>query len=761
MPTYRRILAVAVCLVAALAAPAIASATIARHDVTVTSLSVSLLNRDETVPATVAGTGFTTGTKASVGPGVTVTVTAVSPTALSLELSAADGAATGLRALRVEVPHHAAVYLPKALRVGFAPVLARWAVGDGATYFRTSLVRPTFSAVPRLDVAGKGVSAAASLAAGGVLDVALSVAPTAPTGWRGLTITEGAAVWRLKDGIKVRAAPEITSVTPLGQGEQHVTVKVLGRNFEVCSTPPTLVVGGPGVTVNWVSSALGTLLYASLSVAASTPLGPRSVTMTNCDSGGRSTAKAAFSVLGAPEVSSVQPVAVGATRVVTVRGTNLTPATTLAASGTDVTFSGVVYESPTKLRATVTASSGAATGARVVTATDSGGLQSAAVGALTIDAPPTTASLSPQGVGANRDVLVTVHGTGFQVGATVGVLAGGVPVSLVKVSPTKVRSPSELEVLVAASARVASGEDSLVVVNPDGGESAGIGFVTDPAPSITSLTPSTTTAGALVVDFAGAVGAPAQEAYTLLACTNATLTEGCRSHLLGAPGTQTVGGLVPGTRYVAVVEAPATGGFYGSRSSLAVARATLQLAAPSRLAVAPSSDVAGAVVVRFTAPVGAPAAQRYEAQACRDAAMTQRCVVGAVRSGTALRGLAPGVRYHVRVIALASPGYLAAHSTESGAVPATLQLQAPVVRSAVLRGGHVTVTFAAPKLRASSQRYSLRACENAAMSKGCVTVRPFVSGEQASYSPSTCFVEVTALASSGYLAATSKVLRAS
>ncbi len=759
--TCRRALAVAAAGASlVIGASGVALASLQPAGVTVTRVSVPVLSRDETTPATVTGAGFTAGTTASAGPGVTVTVTAVSPGSLHVLLAADDTAATGPRTLRVEVPHHAPVALARAFRVGFAPVLVRWAVGDGAVGFATSLVRPTFTAVPRVAVAGTGVRVTPSLGAGGVLDVSMSVSPDAAIGWRALEITAGAARFVVADGVKVRAAPQITSVTPLGQGEQGVTVRVVGRDFEVCKDQPMLVVGAPGVHVNWVSSALGTLLYANLSVAPGTPVGPRSVTLTNCDSGGRGTAPQGFSVLGAPQVGSVQPVAVGASRVVLVRGTNLTPATTLSASGTGVTFADVAYLSPTRLRATVTAVVGATLGPRSVTATDSGGLQSTTADALTIDAPPTTSSLAPAGIGANRDTLVTIHGTGFEPGAVVRVLQSGHPDPGVRVSPTKLLSASALEVLVAGSPHLGLGQDSLVVLNPDGGASGGMTFVTDPAPVLTSVAPSATTAGAIVVRFAAPAGAPGGEAYSMLACTNAALTAGCRTHALGAPGTSVVTGLAPGTRYDVAVVAGATTGFVGSRSSVAATLATLQLGPVTKVAAVPSVRVVGAIVVRFAGAGGAPAHQRYVAQACRDTAMTIGCVSAAISSGGAVHGLVPGARYCVRVLALASPGYLAARSAVTGAVPATLQLTAPVVEHATLRAGTLRVTFTGPAVHPHGQRWALRACANAAMTQGCVAVKPFVSGGAASFAGTTCFVEVTALASPGYLAATSKVVRA-
>lgn len=728
-----------------------------------TSVSVHVLNRDETLLASVSGSGYSAGTTVSLGPGVQVDVTSRSATRLVLRISVGRNAVVGPRSLSVTVPGSGTETLHGAVRVAYAPILARWAVGQGAAGWTTSLVRPAFGAPPRVSFSGSGVDVAAeSLGAHGALELSLSVAEGSAASWRTMTLTEGVASWVVPRGLKVRAAPRVDSVTPLGAGETNVPVLVRGKGFENCgpTDEPTLAVGGSGVTVNRTSAALGTLLYANLTVAAGAAPGPRTVTLTNCDSGGVGIAPDGFTVLGAPTVSSAPPIAVGVTRTEVFRGTGFTPVTTLVASGAGVTLSDVAYVSATRMRATVAVQEGAAIGARDVTASDPGGMSTTADGVLAIDGLPTLASTSQGGLGANRATVTTLTGSGFQAGAAVEVLRGGVADREVKVSPARVESATSLEVLLAGSGGLTLGSDELVVVNPDGGQSGPVAFVTDPAPSLVSLHPSPTTAGSVDVDFDAPAGAPPDAAYSAKACTNAAMSTRCVSVAV-APGGAALGGLSPGVQYFVSIAAAASGTFYGSTSDASGVRATRQLGAPAISKVTPSTAAAGEVVVTFSGAAGAPASQRYEAVACRNKGMSVGCVSGAVVSGHALAHLVAGATYLVEVRALASQGYLAATSSPSAGVLATLQLAAPVVTSAVWSSGQLDVRFTGPAVHPGDQRYSLLACANAAMTSGCVRIERVRSGELVAESRARPDVVVVADASAGYLASRSAVTSSS
>ncbi|HEV3212748.1 MAG TPA: hypothetical protein VGZ03_05055 [Acidimicrobiales bacterium] len=734
----------------------------ARSAPSISSLSISSVNAGETTYLVIHGSRFALGATVSLGHGVRCQVQSVTASKLAVKLLVATWATVGAHTLTVTNPDGARALRRRALHVDYQAVLARWAVGQGAVGWSTSLVRPTFTSPPTVSISGTGVTVASTTIGGGhVLDLAFTVARRATTTWRTMTITQGLASWVAQNGVRVRPAPTVTSVTPLGQNTVSQGVKVLGANFEVCrNKEPTLSISGSGVTVDSVSSALGTVLYATLTVAPTAPFGPRDVTMTNCDSGGSATSRRAFSVLEAPQVTKVDSLAVGVTRTEALLGVNFTPTTTFSSSGGDVTIGHPRYVSPGRMVATITVSPSATVGPHDVTATDGGGAFSIATGVLSVDPLPTEASLAPGGVGANTAVTLVVHGTGFRRNAQLVVGTGAKADATLSIGATTWVSSSELEVAIRAPDGTALGTDTVTVENQDGGTAHTLQFHTNPGPKL-GVASSTTTVGSVVATIAAPSGAPLGETYALRVCANAVMTKGCRSRASLTTGA-TIGGLAPGTLYWAVATAPAGLGFYAA-ASLVVGprRATSRLGAPTLRSVRPSTTKKGQLTVVYAIPRTALPGQVYAATACRNRAMTTGCVTTAhVASGGQLSGLRPGAGYRVVVVAVGSPGYLAARSQVSRAVRATVQLAAPKVTKATLSHGVLVVRFTGAAGAPSSQRYTLQACANSAMSSRCVVRTGYRSGTGvAGLTAAAYYVRIVATASAGFLAAASSVVR--
>ena len=752
------------CTVALLAAPAAAARShglASRTTPTISSISITVVNQGEVTYATILGRHFESGATVSLGHGVTCAVQTVSATKLAVRLDVAPFATVGVRALSVTDPGGGTATLHGALRVEYAAILAKWAIGQGATAFATTLVRPTFTSSPTIAISGTGVTVAhESLGAGGTLELTFRVDRHAAATWRTMSVTEGLAAWTVQNGVRVRPAPTVTSVTPLGQGTVDQGVRIEGANFEVCgATEPTVSISGAGVTVDSVSTALGNLMYATLTVAPTAPLGPRDVTVTNCDTEGTATSTGAFSVLGLPSVSAVASLAVGVTRVEALVGSNLTPTTRFSVPGGGIAIDHLDYLSPQRIRATITVSDAAAVGPHDVTAVDAGGTPSTSSGVLTVDALPTEATVSPSGLGAGTTATLTVKGMGFRRRAAVELVQGATPDAGLTVGPTTWVSPTELQAKVTATQRATLATDQVLVVNLDGGTVATVGFHTNGAPVLTFAS-SATTAGSVVVTYSAPAGAPAGEPYDLRLCGSATLTKGCHTHDAVKSGTS-YGGLTPGTRYYAQLTAPAGTGFYLATSPVVgPARATTRLTAPRIVSVVPSTTRAGAVAVTFTRPAHALTTQVYDATACRDRSTDKQCVTRyGVSSGSSIAGLVQGAGYHVAVTAAASPGYLAATSRLSGIVRATVQLGAPKVMAATVTRGTLRVTYRPAPYAARSQSYTLTACQNAALTKGCVVRQYYRSGKGVTgFGSTTTYVRITAVASVGYLAARSAVV---
>ena len=756
---------VAACAVAAVVTPAGAAAgrthAVSSRAPSVSSMSLSIVNQDEVTFATILGARFATGLKVSLGPGVRTSILSVTPSKIAVRLEIARTATVGERALTVTNPDRAASTLHGALRIDYEAILERWAIGQGAVGFTTSLVRPTFATPPTVSVSGSGVTVdSASIGAAGTLELRFTVGRHAAATWRTMTLTEGVSTWQVENGVRIRQAPTVTSVTPLGQDTTDQGVRVQGSGFEACSgVEPELSISGTGVTVDSVSAALGTVMYAKLTVSPTAPLGLRDVTVTNCDSAGTATSTGVFAVLGPPKVTSVASLALGVSREEAIVGTNLTPATTFSVTDPGVTITKVAYVSPTRMRATITVSPTAAVGAHDVTARDGGGAPSVASGVFTVDPLPTEASIAPSGIGAGTTETLTVEGTGFRRNAEVVLGEPPLPDPSLSLRATTWVSPTELQVTVTAPLATSLRTDTVTVVNLDGGTVATLPFQTDPGP-VLSLAPSSTRAGSVVATYAAPPGAPAGETYDLRVCSSATLTTGCASRA-GQKSGGSVSGLTPGTPYWAQLTASAGAGFYTAVSEVVgPSLATSQLAAPRLRTVRPSATRRGAVVVTFGAQ-HALSSGGFEAIACANRKMTARCRrYPKVSSGSLLAGLAQGATYHVVVVALGSPGYLAASSKESVAVRATVQLGSPTISRAALARGVLTVRYRGARGAPATQRYTLVACTNAAMTKGCVRRQHVRSGEGVTgVGAAARYLRVIATASSGFLAARSAVVR--
>ena len=288
-------------------------------------------------------------------------------------------------------------------------------------------------------------------------------------------------------------------------------------------------------------------------------------------------------------------------------------------------------------------------------------------------------------------------------------------------------------------------------------------------PVITSVSPSTTTAGAITVAFTGSSNAPSGEAYTATACANSGVGFGCVTQSNFTSGSL-ITGLTPGTSYYVTVTANAPTPLYLPATSAPAgpALATTQLNPPGTPTLA-YGTVPGSVAVSFSTPTPAAPGQVYTATACTNAAMTSNCVLGAVTPGGNLTGLAyisgsPGTTYFVSVLANASSGYLASGSSGVSASHAAVsQVKAPTglsVAPSATTAGAIAVTFSAsagPQLPSS---YTVTACTNPGMTTACVAqaITPGATQVTGLTQGATYYVQITANApSSAYLPASTAV----
>lgn len=290
-------------------------------------------------------------------------------------------------------------------------------------------------------------------------------------------------------------------------------------------------------------------------------------------------------------------------------------------------------------------------------------------------------------------------------------------------------------------------------------------------PTITSVTPSTTTAGALTITFTAPGNAPVGETYTAKACTDSAMSQNCSAPASIVSGGS-ITGLTQGTSYYVQVTATATANYLASTSPpyVPAVMATVQLQAPGTPTVTQGS-VAGSLSVSFSAPAVVAPTQTYTVNACTNSAMSTGCVSNTdYTPGSNLTGLSytPGsanTYYYVQVIANASTGYLASS-------PSTPAVKSPAVESAVKtptgfstapsasQAGAITAAFSEPSGGVGPTSFTATVCTNSAMTNGCITVTNYTSGSQLTgLTPgSSYYVTITAVSTTaGYASATTAV----
>ena len=200
-------------------------------------------------------------------------------------------------------------------------------------------------------------------------------------------------------------------------------------------------------------------------------------------------------------------------------------------------------------------------------------------------------------------------------------------------------------------------------------------------PTNLTVSPSTTTAGALTASFTASTGT-APSSYTALVCTTASMTGTCSTFNSYTSGAQLTG-LVAGTNYYVTVTAnPPAGYLSASTGVVGPTSTTVQLTAPTDVTLSYGAT-SGSIGVTFTASSNAAAGQTYTALACTGTGMTGTCTSPqSIVSGGQITGLSAtqgsaGTSYYVKITASASTGYLASTSAQAGPQTAMSQVNAP------------------------------------------------------------------------------------
>jgi len=285
--------------------------------------------------------------------------------------------------------------------------------------------------------------------------------------------------------------PSIISLSPTAvmAGTAAQTLTINGTDFLSTST---VTYNGAAHTATFMSA---TQLAVPLSASDQASGGNFSVVVSNPAPGGGASNPSNFTVNNPlPTISSISPAssfAGAAAQTLTINGTNFLSTST-------VTYNGVVHAATFvnsgQLTSQLSASDQAATGsyAMVVTNPAPGGGASNSVNFAVNNSVPSITNLSPASatVGTAAQTL-TVNGTNFS--STSAVTYNGAAHTATFVNAT------QLTIQLSAGDQATLGSYAVVVMNssPGGGASNSVNFaVNNPAPTVTSLSPTSVTAGA-------------------------------------------------------------------------------------------------------------------------------------------------------------------------------------------------------------------------------------------------------------------------
>jgi hypothetical protein len=286
------------------------------------------------------------------------------------------------------------------------------------------------------------------------------------------------------------AVPTISALSPASAnaGGAAFTLTATGTNFVA------------GTVLNWNGTALTTTFVSATQVTAQVPAsditssGTASITATNPAPGGGTSGTWSFPINNpAPVISSLSPssaLAGGAAFTLTVNGSGFVSGSSVKWNGTALT---TTFVNSTQITAQVPSTDLVSAGSAniaVTNPTPGGGTSGTTTFGIN-NAVPTLTSVSPTSttVGGAAFTL-TATGTGFVSGATVN--WNGTALTTTFVSATQITAQ------VPATDISSTGTTSVTVSNPTpgGGTSGAVTFaINNPAPSMTSLSPSSATAG--------------------------------------------------------------------------------------------------------------------------------------------------------------------------------------------------------------------------------------------------------------------------
>jgi hypothetical protein len=254
----------------------------------------------------------------------------------------------------------------------------------------------------------------------------------------------------------------VASPIEIGPGAQR-TVILSGANFQA---GVKVTVPATGVAVTSVNRIDATAISVGLSTAFAASAGARDMVITNVSDGGSTVCSGCLVVTAGPVVSEISPSVLGggALTTVTVTGANFDSGARLSIAGTGVAVVSQTRLDDTQLVATLSIAGAATAGGRVISVVNGDGGRGSCATCFAVSAAPAVTGITPAALVRGATAQVTITGTNFAPGATVGLSTG------VTVSDVTVVDGSTITATVSVSATTGAGSRTVLVTNPDYGK---------------------------------------------------------------------------------------------------------------------------------------------------------------------------------------------------------------------------------------------------------------------------------------------------
>jgi RHS repeat-associated protein len=459
----------------------------------------------QSVPISVTGrfTHFVQGTtQVSLGAGVTISnIVVSSSTALTAQAAVDPAATTGTRTLTVTTGTEVASVQSVFTVQPATPTLLSIAPNSGnqgqqnlsltITGQATHFVQGTTAVSLGGDITINNVTVTNSTS----LTVSVSIASSAATGPRTVTVTTGSEVVSLTNGFTVGGGPFLSTIAPGGasQGATNLAVQITGLSTHFVQGT-SVASFGAGITVLSLAVMSPTTATATVNIDVAAALGPRTVTVTT----NTEVASAAGGFTVIPGVSGITEInpgggpqgAQGLSVAVTAQFTHFAQGTTTANFGSGVTVASLTINSPLTATAIVNVDAAASVGPRDVTFTTGTEVVTAPGGFTVSLGSPALVSATPnsgQQGQVNLNIQVVGQFTHFAQGTSQANFGAGITINSVTVT-----NATNLTANVSINANAASGARTVTVTSGPEVVSLPNGFtVTTPAPVLVNITPNT------------------------------------------------------------------------------------------------------------------------------------------------------------------------------------------------------------------------------------------------------------------------------